>query len=65
MLSNFKSKKILIIKNRKINSIKMSDNLEWDNENYLEKKVRCLIEPLLTSVLVERPNEPVSLIDLI
>lgn len=43
----------------------MSDNLEWDNENYLEKKVRCLIEPLLTSVLVERPNEPVSLIDLI
>lgn len=34
---------------------------EWSNEEYLEKKVRCLIEPLITSILLEKPNEPVRL----
>ena len=31
------------------------------NEEYLEKKVRCLIEPLITSLLIEKPKEPVRI----
>lgn len=36
----------------------MSNDLS--NEEYLERKLRCLIEPLVTSLLMEKPQEPVS-----
>lgn len=29
-------------------------------EEYLEKKVRGIIEPMVSSLLMERPKEPVS-----
>jgi len=35
------------------------DAKEMNNEEYLERKVRCLIEPLITSLLLEKPREPV------
>jgi hypothetical protein len=31
-------------------------------EDYLEKKVRQLIEPMVSSLLMEKPKEPVSFI---
>ena len=37
----------------------MTDLSSWSNEEYLEKKVRCLVEPLITSMLIEKPGEPV------
>jgi hypothetical protein len=30
-------------------------------EEYLEKKVRCIIEPMMSAILVDRPKEPVKL----
>lgn len=29
------------------------------NEDYLEKKLRCLVEPMITSLLTEKPHEPI------
>ena len=29
------------------------------SEEYLEKKVRCLIEPMVSALLIEKPKEPV------
>lgn len=37
----------------------MTETKEWSNEEYLDKKIRCLIEPLITSLLVEKPKEPI------
>lgn len=37
----------------------MSEVSSMSNEEYLEKKVRCLVEPLITSLLIEKPREPV------
>ncbi len=31
-------------------------------EEYLEKKVRGLIEPMISSLLMERPKEPVTIL---
>lgn len=41
------------------------DTKDMNNEEYLEKKVRCLIEPLITSLLKEKPSEPVRTIILL
>ncbi len=30
-------------------------------EEYLEKKIRALIEPMISSLLMERPKEPVKI----
>jgi hypothetical protein len=35
--------------------------VDMSNDEYLDKKIRCLVEPLITSLLVERPKEPVIL----
>ena len=34
--------------------------VDMSNDEYLDKKIRCLVEPLITSLLVERPKEPVK-----
>jgi hypothetical protein len=30
-------------------------------EEYLEKKVRSIIEPIVSALLMDKPNEPVSI----
>jgi hypothetical protein len=38
--------------------------VDMSNDEYLDKKIRCLVEPLITSLLVERPKEPVKFISM-
>ena len=40
----------------------MSNLNSWTNEEYLEKKVRFLVEPIIASLLIEKPVDPVSII---
>ena len=37
----------------------MSDDQDTINEEYMNNKLRILIEPLITSLLMEKPKEPV------
>ena len=34
--------------------------IDMSNDEYLDKKIRFLVEPLITSLLIERPKEPVK-----
>ena len=34
-------------------------------EDYLDKKVRCIFEPMISALLMDKPKEPVNIINLI
>jgi hypothetical protein len=33
-------------------------------EEYLDKKVRCIFEPMVSSLLIDKPKEPVKILNL-
>lgn len=39
--------------------------MSFKPEEYLEKKVRCIFEPMVSALLMDKPKEPVNLNTLI
>ncbi len=35
--------------------------MSYKPEEYLDKKVRCIFEPMISALLMDRPKEPVTI----